>query len=525
MQNWSSRLTTSLLSYWNRNEKYVFFIALVINIIPVVTVDYFFTGDGPAHLYNANLIAQLLEHPEGRAAQFFYLREALIPNLGGHALLVFFNVFFHAALAEKLVYVLCLTLLPMSFRYCIRSTAPAQLVWCYFVFPLSHSFCFYIGFQSFCLGLALMLFSIGFLKKFWNNTNIKNALILAILLFITATFHLFTAVLAVLVIGAFILFQKWRGQFFKKLMVIILVILPTVLFCVGFLTSAGQKGSFAVRSFSDSLNDLITARILITLDYAEKPFALTFAVVVGLSLLYLVFIRSARLKNRDNYFVLIAAFATLILYFVFPDQLASGGFISLRLLLCFYLLFTLWIASTIRPSLIALSLIATLVVLHISMVAYHVREAEKLSEDAVSINEAAAHIPAGSTVLPLNYSAHWLHYNIGLYPGGIHNLIILDNYEGMTNHFPVVWIEKSFPGDQLGDYAYSKRPLLKIAEYEAASGQVIDAIIRWKYSSDYVDASTQKTDSLLRDAFTKVYVSENGNAEIHLRKSAFLNSP
>jgi hypothetical protein len=120
--------------------------------------------------------------------------------------------------------------------------------------------------------------------------------------------------------------------------------------------------------------------------------------------------------------------------------------------------------------------------------------------------------------VPLNYSDHWLHYNIALYLGAEKEVIVLDNYEASTNHFPVMWDERVYTDQSLGDVFTSNRPTLYIRRYEEATGIKIDAVVRWKHSFEMKDAATRHTDSVLNHHFKLAYFSPLGSAELYLRK-------
>lgn len=512
------KLSGVAINFWHGYEKYLFVILLLVNLIPVLGVDYFFTGDGPAHLYNSNIILQLLNEPEGRAAEFFQLRYELIPNLGGHALLSFLNGFLPAAWAEKVIYSLCLLLLPLGFRYSIKSIAPASVGLSFLIFPLAHNFCFYIGFQSFCLGLALLFYSLGFFQKTWIKGGISSYVILGILLLTTAVFHLFTAIVVLMAIGWFILIKNLKQAQWRKIGLITISSLPALVFCLHFLLSNSGEFQFNAKPFSELLKGIVVGIPIITVDTAEVMFSKPYNAMLCFGVLLAVFFSWKQKQGRFMLFTLFTALSLFILYFVLPDKMASGGFISLRLLLCAHLFLALWISLSLKVNLASLFLMLSVIFLNIRMVQYHYHKAQELSADALAINEASQFIPEGSTVLPLNYSYHWLHYNIGLYPGAEKELIILDNYEASTTHFPVMWKPAAFPGDKLGDFGTNNRPLLKIKPYEVFSGKKLDAIIRWQYSNELQDSNTQITDSLLITYFNKVYRSADGTLEIHLRK-------
>lgn len=97
-------------------------------------------------------------------------------------------------------------------------------------------------------------------------------------------------------------------------------------------------------------------------------------------------------------------------------------------------------------------------------------------------------------------------------------LVVLDNYEASTTHFPVKWKTGKHPADLLGNFTTSNRPLLPIEPYEKATGEKIDAVVRWKYHEGLSDSWTLMTNKLLEEEFEKVHVSENNDVEMNLRK-------
>lgn len=521
MKNFFSNSNDLIPALWLRYEKYLFAILLLVNIIPVVGVEYFFTGDGPAHLYNSNIILQLLSQEENRISQFFELRYELIPNLGGHVLLTGLNALLPAAVAEKVVYSLCLLLLPLSFRYVLSKFSNEAKSFALLAFPLAHNFCFYIGFQSFCLGMALMFFTFGYFLKLQKEERLLRYLLFALLLFITAIFHLFTAVATLLAVFIFMLIKilkrhKWNV---RELVLIALACLPATIFCAIFIFGNSGEFQFNQTGFFQLLKGITAGIPIITIDTAEVRFSQPFNIMLCVGVMMVVIFRlGAKTSFQTRDFALITSVLLLVLYFILPDKMASGAFISMRLLLTAYLFLALWIGLFLRNNLISYLLMGAVVFLNLKMVHYHYLKARELSADAEAIHKAVDFIPAGSTMLPLNYSYHWLHYNIGLYPGGEKELIILDNYEASTTHFPVKWKEESFPGDLLGDFATNNRPLLKIDPYEDFSGQTVDAVLRWKHDYSVNDSITLLTDSLLKMKFDQVYVSPDKAVEVHLRK-------
>ena len=55
-------------------EKLIFFLVVLINLIPVVAYKYFPTLDGPAHLFNAEVINELIFNKASEFKSYFLIK-------------------------------------------------------------------------------------------------------------------------------------------------------------------------------------------------------------------------------------------------------------------------------------------------------------------------------------------------------------------------------------------------------------------------------------------------------------------
>ena len=64
-------------------EPGLFLLITLVNLLPVLLVKYFPTVDGPAHLYNSKLMAELLGNPSGLLGEYFTIEKSrLRPDRG-----------------------------------------------------------------------------------------------------------------------------------------------------------------------------------------------------------------------------------------------------------------------------------------------------------------------------------------------------------------------------------------------------------------------------------------------------------
>ena len=141
-----------------------------------------------------------------------------------------------------------------------------------------------------------------------------------------------------------------------------------------------------------------------------------------------------------------------------------------------------------------------------------------LSAEASELTSIQNHVKEGATMIPLNYSKNWLHTNLSSYIASDKLILILDNYEANTPHFPLKWVEQAQPNPLLGNFSYSLNPTITIAPYENKTGLHVDYIVRWCYQHAEKDTIALKTNQEISNDFKLIYTSPKGNAELFERR-------
>lgn len=80
-----------------------FFVAMAIMLLFIWTPYTFLSGDGPCHLYNANILESIWQGDTKFYDHYYQLSRKLNPNWLGHILLAAFIHFFPAVIAEKIL--------------------------------------------------------------------------------------------------------------------------------------------------------------------------------------------------------------------------------------------------------------------------------------------------------------------------------------------------------------------------------------------------------------------------------------
>ncbi len=506
-----------LLGAFQRWEPWAFWIFALYNLLPVFGVAYFLTGDGPAHLYNAHLIQQLISEPEGFVSNFFYIRTWIIPNLGGHIILAIALYIFDPATAEKLLYGISIIGFIAGFRYYVRGIDHSYSWISWFGLILVHNFCFYIGFQSFSLALGFMLFMIGawhrgLLFAKWRYTTISAALLVGLAICHVVPLAVFCIYIG---LGESIKFIQLRMVHTRRLIIAAATFIPSLGF-VGFYILTAEKESVGqMPDFLKYSYNLATANTLVTINWDERIYVVVFQLVM-LGCLVPSMISFSKIK--DVIIPLTVCLAMLVLYYLMPDKMATGGFISIRLMLFIYIFAAVVAGMLPGNEKMAPIIVLVLGILNISLVNYHFQTAHALSKNVAVVNSVHEFLKPNTTLLPLNYSHHWLHYNIGLYLGAFKPVVVLDNYEASKAAFPLAWQGDMNPGARLGDFGFSKTPLFHLEPYESETGGRIDYVLRYGYSSVIVDANTLQTNRELHEHFKPLIQDERLKIELWARR-------
>ena len=144
-----------------RLEPVAFGIVLALHLVPVWTVHYFPTQDGPAHVYNTAQFLTLL------AGDPLLLRDDAtnlhpFPNWTTTVLYAGFLRIVSAVTAEKFVVSLYVLGLPLSARYLLtgRRAGAGWLGW--LTLPLVYNDFLHRGFYNFLLGIVVMCLVVGY---------------------------------------------------------------------------------------------------------------------------------------------------------------------------------------------------------------------------------------------------------------------------------------------------------------------------------------------------------------------------
>lgn len=460
------------------NEKNLFFFITLLNLMPVFIGKFFPTMDGAIHLYNSNLINELLFGNNDIIKQYFIFNNEPVPNWTGHFILSLFNLFLPAFLAEKILILFYLIGLPYAFRGLIKAINPEGILISYFIFPFTYSFLFLLGFYNFSIALVFMMISLTYWIK---NENGRFSAWKILTLFLVATITYFSHVfvfgilvflivmrvfvyLAVKLISAHSKSSFTIRETFRKLgLLLISIFIPLILFIYHFYSRA-HGGEYVFINNDELVEWLAKIRHIIAYNSSREGLYTTilFYIISFLAVLS-IYNRINNIQvDQDNSFKrkllysfkniirysdfwIISAIIILVLYFVLPDSDGAAGFVSVRLGLLFFILLIVWISEQTYPRWLKLFFLIVFLVCNFQLTIYYTKTINYLNKIALDCEKAAEKIEPNSTVLPINYSDHWLVGNFYGYLGIEKPMILLENYEASVGYFPLKWNSEYLP--------------------------------------------------------------------------------
>lgn len=493
-----------------------FWILIIVNSYPIVFNQYFLTLDGPAHLYNAKLVLQVLFEKNELLNYFYDFNTYPEPNLTGHVLMELLLTVFPPWLSEKTIQLIYIFGFPLSFYYLLKGlNKDLGFKYIYF-FPFIYAFTFVIGFYNYCLSLILFFICLSLWNSYLKNQTSNRIFALALCLLLLYFSHALVFLFCVLTITTVSIswsisnpIPKWYKSIFLK---IALVSWPGLILIVSFLFNKRDVNEVYFIPFNELVKWVYTLKPVVAYGKIEVILTTILFVIYLISaiakLIHRVKTESFRINFKsDSYLLLFLVFGVLI--FVIPDKLASGGYVTMRLIMFTFFFLTIWICAQTQKNwidtcslIIILGIVSALNFRHFNGYAITNKEIKEQQS-------CLSHIKPNSTLLPLNYSKHWLQSNMSNYLGTEFPLFILDNYEASHKPFQLHWKKNRNPYELVGSFAGHPPLCANISNFETVTQKSIDYIMTWKMPPNLNDSCTNSLRHNITNDYDTVFVSHS----------------
>jgi hypothetical protein len=526
----------SEFSFSKIKETQVFYSVLGINLLLLALVKFCPSMDGPAHLYNSNIIYNLTKGDCHVLSDFFTINKLLIPNWTSHFILSSLYFIFPGWLAEKTLFMLYLIGMAISFRLLLKQLCPSNLYLSIFIFPFMYSFLFHLGFYNYCISFIFFFYTLSYWLEHQNNLNLKKIIVMLLLLALTYFSNALTYCFLGMCLGLYsvaleIIDSKKNTisgpllkAIAKKLIVLLLISLPSLLMFYLFYKEAPLSTLTNHYSFKELTKWLLNLRALIVYSFSNEQ------IVTRLLLFLLVFIPCIalflRIKNyspfkpfkflRKEHVILIPILISLISFYTIPND-SNAGMMSDRYCLLFFILTLIWVCSQTIPENVGKAIVVMVITLHFVLLFKHYKGTIRhLSKDAREIEFAGNFIKPGSIVLPVNISDNWLGIHFSNYLGVNKPMIILENYEASIGWFPTKWNYEKMPQIVLGD-KISIDGFHWVNTMNNASKKQIDYIFLYGNMSKIAETNHVELQKVLASDFSLVHSSLSRNVNLFKR--------
>lgn len=475
-------------------EKILFYVILLSNVVLVFATRYFPALDSPSHLYNAQIIKELLFHKQSTLDLFFNINTTPIPNWTGHLLLTLLSTIMPMFIAEKIVLLLYVIGLPLAFRNLLKTINSQNSLFVYFIFPLTFSLVFFLGFYNFCLALVFLFLALAYWIKFENKKwGIKTYVISSLLLLLLYFTHLFVFTILLIFIGlritffAFLQFQDssisskkiFLDSFSKSSKLIIIGLVP-ICFAIWYYITHPSLVNLQYISKNELLHWFKNIRPLIVFgfDYEELYTKMLFYCFASVILIggyfritrFKIMRTGSFLKNVKMNFIhffepadywIVVFLVVLVMLFILPNANQYAGYVSFRIMLLFFMFLIVWFSTQKFSKWFKIIVIGIILFCHFSLNTYYTKIVTQKYSIVKQCIDAASHIKKYSVVLPISIYSDWAVEHYSNYLGAEKPIVILDNYECGTGYFPVKWNYDSIPKLLIGNQCTTNFPCLK----------------------------------------------------------------
>lgn len=520
----------------------LFAAGVIVCLLQVWLPEYYLTGDGPCHVYNARILHDVWS---GKNVDFYLrymdLMKSPNPNWLTHLLLVGLMYIVNGVVAEKLLLSIYIMLFCTGAFLLLRKLSGRASYWplVLFVFVFHHPLS--KGFYNFSLSLAFFFFVV----YAWLHYRERRKTAYLLLFFLFTILCFFTHPVAYVISGvvcfglvlsfAYSSSDTARGKNIGvQTLVLFLCYLPTILLLLHF--AAGFGGGFKLEPQLQKVWSFLYFSYLVNIMQSEAFFAGAVGLMfVGLCLVAVVFAftRKQLMHRYDGFFY--ALIIVGLMYLLFPDWMFSGGLLNMRLQLFVFLLICCVLAYRFPLPTFSTAFTTAFGLCFLVLTVIRTRGQIVASRAADDCMSAAKYIKPYSSLLPLYLNKNgldehgnevarrnWLFTHFADYMGDQKPLLFLNNYEANTGYFPLVW-----KGGNINPFQYLGKdasiidipPYAEIANYTKNGGPVVDYVLIWCFDPKFLRYERFASFwAEINTLYRPVYTSPTGHTILYERK-------
>ncbi|HNW89216.1 MAG TPA: hypothetical protein PKN48_06105 [Bacteroidales bacterium] len=489
----------------------LFVIACSLSTVPVFFNTFALSLDGPAHLYNSNLIAELLKgNPV--VNDYVSFNKLHLTNWSGHLILTVFNLVAPAWIAQKVFILLLVVSFPLSFGFMVNRLNYSSRYLSFIIIPFSYSIFFFLGFYNFLLAVIFFFLWLAFIYKESRVYSAREKVLIFILCLLMECSHVFMFTVAMAIFMVYLALPVIRKNKFRLFITLRELLKPLKTFLV--LSSGGlllflfyyfnKTGQFLEQqdvtvTWYKIFSDVFTISPLLCLTEKNSSLTSILFILIELTVVFLIAREFLTGKYKNSYFFLYTALLVLCFFVLTMAFFDQGLYIQSRFLFLFFIFLFIWIALQKVPKLIQIGLIIFSLVVFSLFINYYKFNLYLLSSRCYAIYDVGQKIDKNARVFCVNFSDHWLESHQLNYLGAENPLILYDNYECNQNYFPLKWKNQEIV-ETLWDDFYK-------GIYSKTFSENVDYVAILEEPVKNSDDQTIKSLSMVKNNYTPVLVS------------------
>jgi hypothetical protein len=540
-------------------ENILFFILVIVLLVPVWSVQYFPSQDGPVHRWLIYIIGNYNDINHAILREFLVRNQMLEPNMGFYLITYPISWFFNIYVAEKIFLSIYAFLFAYGVRYAIFSINKKATVLSFLVLPTIFSYYIHFGFYNFQLGIALFFPSVAYSILTLKNRNSRTYWKIGAISITLAIVHLVPFMIYSVVLGIFFVVYHTIISFkennnirylllpTKKGAVLTFWMIPSILVFLSFAQRHGVSESDKA-SPAHLLEELIKLRFTQSFSTFETMFISFPLFLVFATTIAILSVKILRYSKNDKIPVAILA-ATVGLGFLYLFFPFSSKEVSLnpRLVPLLFLLAIMVMSFVTVDRINRLFIISAVFLIVCVQAVFHLEVYQAYSSRLKSLDSVQAVMRDSSTFLNLTFTddnqveirGNPLHHTRHLYPmvhaganaaidrGSIFMRASLMSPK-IYGFFPYTYREHMDPFQVYGEIE-SLNPTIDIDAFEAVTGKPIDYIVVTGLFSDIESAMASGKRSTFEGivrSYNHVASSADGWYHVYaLRQNQFNDKP
>ena len=491
---------------------------VAIHLVPIWTLTYLPSQDGPAHLAVANILREYGE-PDGQAfRQYFVLESGAITNWFVYLLLAYGLGFLPLALAEKVFLSAYVILFSASALYAVRAVEPRNGFLALLAVPFTFNYLLGMGFYNFCFSLVAFFFALGYWLRHRDRLSWLRGSVLALLVLWVYLCHVVSVGTLLAAIGTLAL---WESRSVRRWLPTALALVPTLVLMLVFVNEMDTKT--ASIPLAEKLGRLARLEALASYDPRTRYVAWTAAALFGGLAVW------ALLRARREWLAVFLVFVALLL--VMPTNVGVGGFLDQRLMLFPFFAVILWLAASEPPAWLRRGIRIAAVGLSLTLLGLlwnRWRVIDGYLAEYLSVEEQ---LPEGSTLLSLSYS-HFgtakdgseLSYRVQPFVHAVSHVtaakpvVDLRLYSATYEKtFPLHYRPELNPYHHISQGYWSERipPWVDFLTYPKRTGGRVDYVLIWQLPAEWRNPAVRSVRRQLRTRYERVWTSPRGHAVLY----------